>query len=74
MDDKPIYPAEDADLVPDENQTEHAYPNSDPESESDTESLTEASMYVSKQRMSLLPVSTPILRDQLNSKYTKRKP
>jgi hypothetical protein len=41
MDDKPIQPAEDDDLVPDENQT---YPNSDPESESDTESLNEASM------------------------------
>ncbi|KAJ5910975.1 uncharacterized protein N7473_000278 [Penicillium subrubescens] len=50
MDDKPIQPAEDDDLVPHENQT---YPNSDPESESDTESLNEASIKSTRSYSSL---------------------
>ncbi|KAF3391469.1 hypothetical protein F1880_007552 [Penicillium rolfsii] len=56
MDDKPIQPAEDNDLVPDENQT---YPNIDPESESDTESLNAASLYVHRRRTSPSSRSIP---------------
>ncbi|KAJ5364741.1 uncharacterized protein N7496_010454 [Penicillium cataractarum] len=52
MDDKPIQPAEDI-LAPDENQTEHAYPNSDPESDSDTESLNEPSIKSTRSYASL---------------------
>ncbi|CEJ54792.1 hypothetical protein PMG11_01085 [Penicillium brasilianum] len=52
MDDKPIQPADD-ELAPDENQTEHAYPNSDPESDFDTESLNAASIKSTRSYASL---------------------